>query len=396
MLQAMTKKGVLVTLPHATRNEIMEWKKAQMEFYCPVCKERVMMKAGIKNIAHFAHYQEGECTANEGGEGAYHEKGKLALYNWVAGQQINVQLEEYLPQIQQRPDMLVNLKGRKIAIEYQCVRIPTHIIQQRNKGYMLAGITPIWILGMTLFQRKVATQFKINDFLTQFIHQFSPDYPLCIYFFCAETFQFLSIHDIYILRTGTATGKFHIQSLPTIGFLDLFTSKKIKPKELYTLWMKEKHRFRLYQPTRLFGKSKKWYQWLYLKGLHRETLPSLIHLPVVFQMRMKSPLYEWQSRLLLDYLSPIPIGASFTLSSCHTFLSRHHQLTEQFPLLHSPANPIQEYLEHLVVLKILDRLNGNYVKRREVKKPTSLENALAADRVVLEKLLKQNPSMIPR
>lgn len=396
MLQAMNEKGVLVTLPHATRNEIAEWKKSQTEFYCPACKERVMMKAGTKNIAHFAHYQEGECIAKEGGEGAYHEKGKLALYDWLKGQQINTQMEEYLSQIQQRPDILVNWNGRKIAIEFQCVRIPTTVIQKRNKGYMRAGIIPIWILGMNLFQRKTANHFKINDFLIQFFHQFSSDYPLCIYFFCPETFQFLTIHDIYILRKGVATGKFHIQSLPIIGFLELFIAKNLKPKELYNVWIKEKQRFRVHQPNRLFGRERKWYQWLYLKGLHREILPTLIHLPVSFQMRMKTPLYEWQSRLLLDYISPLPLGASFTLSSCHIFLRFHHQLSQQFHLLHSPANPIQEYLEHLVTLKILNKLNERYVKRKEIKQPASLEKALYADKVVLEKLFNQNPSMIPR
>src|SRR5690625_6633327 len=84
----------------------------------------------------------------------YHEKGKLLLYQWLKSQQLHVELEPYLKEIKQQPDILLLLQGKIIAIEYQCARIPIRDIQRRNNGYKQRGIIPIWILGAKQFKRQ--------------------------------------------------------------------------------------------------------------------------------------------------------------------------------------------------------------------------------------------------
>src|SRR5699024_4341246 len=159
--------------------------------------EKVIIRAGPQTIPHFFHYQKSECPSVEGGEGAYHEKGKLLLYHWLKKQhtnvflekhlpQINQQpdlllltknkkntikyqntyvfLEKHLPQIKQRPDLLLLTKNKKIAIEYQCVRIPIKLLLKRNKGYQQLGIKPIWILGANQMKRMGQNSLKLDPF----------------------------------------------------------------------------------------------------------------------------------------------------------------------------------------------------------------------------------------
>src|SRR5690625_1270712 len=97
MLQAKSHQGVIVTLATLTKAEI-ERQKAEQQFYCPVCNRQVIIKAGSRMIPHFAHKSTLHCPSSEGGEGAYHEKGKLLLYQWLKSQHLQVELEAHLPE----------------------------------------------------------------------------------------------------------------------------------------------------------------------------------------------------------------------------------------------------------------------------------------------------------
>src|SRR5690625_1073897 len=182
MLQAKTKDGELITPAKLSRQQLA--RKRSETFFCPVCEERVILKAGQQVIPHFAHVSNQICPTSSGGEGPYHEQGKLVLYEWLTKQNLEVQLEAYIPEIKQQPDLLITINQRKIAIEFQCSRISTKVIQQRNFGYMRANIQPIWILSARLFKQRTANVIHMDHFTKQFIHRFSKNYPLTIYYFC--------------------------------------------------------------------------------------------------------------------------------------------------------------------------------------------------------------------
>src|SRR5699024_8199633 len=141
----------LVTLALIGTKAIERLRKST--FYCPVCQTEVIVRAGPKVIPHFAHRSVVKCMAS-GGEGAYHEQGKLILYNWLRKQGFHVKLEHYLPDIKQRPDLFLQIGKKNIAIEFQCVPLSTKEIMKRNAGYHRLQITPIWILGANLYKRK--------------------------------------------------------------------------------------------------------------------------------------------------------------------------------------------------------------------------------------------------
>ena len=58
--------------------------------------------------------------------------GKELLYRWFKRQNFQVDIEYYLPEIKQRPDVFVERAGRKIAIEYQCANLAIEAAVQKN------------------------------------------------------------------------------------------------------------------------------------------------------------------------------------------------------------------------------------------------------------------------
>ncbi|WP_176463543.1 competence protein CoiA [Oceanobacillus manasiensis] len=378
MLQAKTSEGEFITLANMMPAEIKKLKMGKETFTCPVCGGKVIMKAGTKVIPHFAHHHVSSCAASEGGEGVYHEKGKLLLYEWLLSQQLSVSLEAYLPEIQQRPDILLMIGSKTIAIEYQCARISPSIIYERNKGYEKAGITPIWIMGEQLLKRKSSQLFKMDSFLQLFIHQFSSGFPPIIYFFCPHTHQFLKIMDLYSIGNGFVHGLLQIRKLQDIDFLECFRFGYLQTSDLWKLWRKEKLRFRL-KPIRQFGSDHRWNKWLYEKGLHRDRLPSIIHMPISSQHFLKQPLWQWQGKLVIEALAPFPIGGTLSLTRITSLLrSPHPQIN--FPLIKHFNNPFEEYMLLLCRLGYFQEIYPKqYQKISPISFYSSLEEAIKAD-----------------
>src|SRR5690625_4405395 len=188
MLQALTADGNFIILPHLKRKEIEKLKQKKQKFYCPSCKQPVLIRAGKYKMPHFAHYPQMKCSVERtGGEGPYHEKGKLLLYNWLRRQNYKVSLEMYLPNIQQRADILIRRHPRKLAIEFQTSRIPVEQVFERSTHYLRSNIQPLWILGFNLFRRLRKNRLRINAYTAQFIHQFFKSFPAKLYYFCPKS-----------------------------------------------------------------------------------------------------------------------------------------------------------------------------------------------------------------
>lgn len=131
------------SIPHTTLQQL----RATTKFYCPQCKQPLVFKIGPLKIPHFAHYSTNECeNLFSEGETEQHLKGKEQLYNFLKSKGFQVELEAYLPAIQQRPDILLkDHGGRQYAIEFQCSPISSERLTERNSGYSNENIAPIWI-----------------------------------------------------------------------------------------------------------------------------------------------------------------------------------------------------------------------------------------------------------
>lgn len=388
MLQAIANDGAVVTLALLTKAEI-EFHRKHSTFICPTCRHPVLIKAGQKTVPHFAHYPQSDCPSRGGGEGPYHKKGKLLLYLWLKKQFIDVALEKYLPRIKQQPDLYLKIGDKRIVIEYQCSRVDIRSILQRNQGYLSAGIIPIWILGANLFNRKGPYHLKVDSFLLQFVHQFNPSYPLTLFFFCPHSLQLVSFTDFFINKNNQAIGKFIFSKLTTIKFNQLFYQKHFSRNTLYRLWKAEKRNFRLKPRLSKFGKTRSWYQWLYLQNVQIDYLPSIIHLPISSQYLMKRPLWEWQSRLCLDILYQKKIGSLFRLQTCMHRLKHDTNSANYFPLISPQLHPVSEYLQILTQLRIIEAVaHGTYKILTPISLHRSLDESLAKDSQLMDQLIE--------
>ncbi|AXI08792.1 hypothetical protein CV093_08010 [Oceanobacillus sp. 143] len=388
MLQANTAEGNAITLAMLSRVELKKLKEKQLNFYCPVCKGKVIMKVGSKVIPHFAHHSIIDCPASDGGEGKYHEQGKLLLYNWLKSQELDVELEAYISEINQRPDILLTINKRRIAIEYQCSKIPIEQVKKRNNGYKKIGIIPIWILGENRLIRQSANHFKLDQLTLHLTHQFSKNTPLVLYYFCPITLTFIMIQNPYLTRVGQALGKFKIMSLRRINIKDLFITETFSSFELYQHWRKEKVKFRLKQRKKLYGNELAWFQWLYLKGTYLEYLPSIIHLPIVSSYRIVSPTWNWQSRICIDLLEQLPIGNEFSLRNCEHLLKKQLLKKEAYPLIHSNDHPIKQYLNQLEQLNLIKQTSATtYQKLTAITFYNHIDSALRGDEELINKFI---------
>jgi len=386
MLQAKTKDGTLITPAKLSRQQLERYRSEN--FYCPVCDERVILKAGQQVIPHFAHFSHKVCPTSSGGEGPYHEQGKLILYEWLSKQNLKVQLEAYIPDIKQQPDLLVTINRRKIAIEFQSSRISTKIIQQRNLGYLQANIQPIWILSARQFKQRSANVIHVDHFTQQFMHQFSKNYPLTLYYFCPLRQKFLLAQHIHLLSTVSAFAHLQYYPLREINFLDLFVVHSLNKFIFKRRWKQVKRDFRTRPRRRQYGRTFQWYQWLYSRHTNVQYLPSIVYLPVQAQVYMRQPLWEWQSRLCLDIIDRTPIGSPINLSFAQKYF--HHALISPrfFPLIKQLQHPINEYFRRLQRLNYLSQKDKNtFVKIKDLKFHKHVEQAIAADQRLMDKFV---------
>ena len=141
MLTAKTDTGKFVSLLQLSRAEALRCKKDS--FVCPVCGEPVQLKTGQIRIPHFAHLVQGQCVESLEIETQEHLALKKELAQWCADSGLSYQLEVYLPEVKQRPDLLVG----KLAVEIQCSPLKLSSMAKRSKNYLAHGYQPVWICG---------------------------------------------------------------------------------------------------------------------------------------------------------------------------------------------------------------------------------------------------------
>ncbi len=179
ILIAKTKEGKYFALVEKMERQDLREIRKNVQFYCPQCEEKVLLKVGEVNIPHFSHQQETSCLSLFAeGESALHLAGKQQLYTFFTEtQELSVQLEPYLPNLNQRPDLLISKKHEKIPIEFQCSRIATAEMTRRTEGYYSAHMKPIWILQTPKKLKQLpqgVTMYSLSRFEEHFLRLAHP------------------------------------------------------------------------------------------------------------------------------------------------------------------------------------------------------------------------------
>lgn len=130
------------------KDELKKWSKNRV-LKCPICGKDYEYCHGKVKIPYFRHKDKEECCyLYSEPETQEHLKGKIDLYNWLLKQSnvTNVELESYIPETKQRPDIMFEWNGQKCVIEYQCTPISSEYYE-RHELYEACGIKDIWICG---------------------------------------------------------------------------------------------------------------------------------------------------------------------------------------------------------------------------------------------------------
>lgn len=390
VLQALNDRGRRIIPSNMTLKELDELRKKT--FYCPICKEKVIFRHGPKVIPHFAHQRTSTCTAAKTNESVTHKRAKLQLFHWLQKQQFPVQLEKYFPAIKQRSDVYVEDKQRKLALEFQSTVIQTDDFRRRSEGYKAIGLTPVWLIDRNCLKTVLPFTYRISSRFLPLIETFPEQEPSKLLFYSAEQKRLTILTDIHFV-TATKLIAFP-QDIPLHeASLDhFFLNRAFPPSTLLKLWLKEKRHFRLASYP-VYRRERQFRKWLYEKGFYIEQLPAAIHLPIRLQHKMNVPIWQWQTKLVLNVLHPLPIGNTIHVNRCVNVL---------LPFVNGKDPNIarevfREYMKLLTAGKWFKRKDDNvWLKVRYFRFYRYIEEAVAGDERFMRHLAQEMMNDVKR
>ena len=377
MLVAKRESGVRLSLGDKWEKKELTDARSKEKFYCPECKEEVILKLGNKRIWHFSHHPGSSCQNDYERETEYHLSGKLQLYKWLINKGIKAELEKYDPLIRQKPDIVFELNGRKFAIEYQCSIITEDLFIKRTKKYRENGYIPIWIAAASLIKRAGTNTASLSNFLYLFIRR--PQKIWNLPAFCPISSQFINLQNAIPISSRKTITFLEVHTLSNITIDQLLSPDK-KDKPFITQWQSElqkyKTQFILYSGSRknLFLNE------LYTNRLNLFCLPPELGLPVFSSPYIETPALIWQTYLYLDVFRYYKQGDFIKYTSIqNAFLKREKRQQIQLRILPgvtgkgSSSTAVAEYILLLTRVKILEQINyDTFELAAEMKIPNTV------------------------
>lgn len=278
-------------------------KRIQVEtsFFCPGCKERIFLKNGNQKVAHFSHYRESDCHSFSEGETHAHLIGKIKLWEWCKSQGLSVEMEAWLPSLQQRPDLLITLTdSKKIAIEYQCSPISFKKLKERTEGYHSIGYEVLWICGVEYIPGN-----RLKDKQTNF-YTWSDHFGCCLT--CLDSDKELIIHYRCFTfnqwdRLEYVVEKQKLEELNFIDFWEEYTGGGVKKE--HSLVLRNSHKQRMMKHSDkvylLYKKDephRKFLEKIYLNRQTIQSLPDFLFAYPTKSIYWQTPGYIWKYAFL--------------------------------------------------------------------------------------------------
>ncbi len=387
MLIAKTDGGTLLSLIDNYAKETLLELRERQGFYCPACLGKVILKLGEQKIFHFAH-ERSPCHAESEAETPYHLQGKKQLFYWLQSQ-VDSQLEHYISSINQRPDIFVTHNNQTYAIEYQCSTISREIFQKRTREYEKIGITPIWILGAHKLKRLSTYRLKLTSFQWQFAHQQLPQ----IFYYCPETNYFIRLTNIVPFSTSIVFSIPHVVSLAHLSFQQLIDKTLTTTRIVYSEWLKQKKKWRITLGSFPSDEVKCFVDFMHEKGLYPTFFPAEVGIPSAYGETIATPAYIWQMYVLVGIVE-YARHSSFTdvavIQFFDSLLYKKRVVLRPLSLSqHTYDDAVCAYVKQLVQLNILTTDGEVYWINRMPKTPTSTEQALKEDEIVMVILQKK-------
>ncbi|MDC4245542.1 competence protein CoiA [Clostridium perfringens] len=170
MITCQVGKKKINTFSYAPK-QLREWSNKGL-LKCPVCGSRMIYNHGEFKIPHFKHEKNCDCPdIYSEGVTEEHIKGIELLHNWLKKQEgvTNIELEKWIPETKQRPDIYFEYEDKPYVIEFQCSPIATKFLERREL-YRLNEINDIWILGCNKYNVNtvLGKELDLNEWSQQF------------------------------------------------------------------------------------------------------------------------------------------------------------------------------------------------------------------------------------
>ncbi|MGO1337943.1 MAG: competence protein CoiA [Leuconostoc fallax] len=213
-------------------------------YYCPGCREKFVLKNGDVKRNHFAHLIDTQCHSFTENESFEHLVGKLAIAASLK-KYGEVLLESVIPNITQRPDILLKTVNKTYAFEYQCSPISWQRYMERNKGYASEHIEYYWILGEKYFSTKTGQRTMMKFLNHKKILFYIPKIQKFVQFENFRKYDFSSMQYDQIFQNEIfgqiVDKKFKQQKSPSLGkqlmkLQSLIFGKRIDVKLIASLY----------------------------------------------------------------------------------------------------------------------------------------------------------------
>lgn len=344
--------------------ELQQLKK-QHQFFCPQCDEPLQLKAGAIRIPHFSHYRNSMCeTFFSDRESETHLLGKQHLFELFTQLHLSPTLEPYLPQIQQRPDLLLTNNSTQYAIEFQCSQLSFERFRERTNGYLSTNIIPIWIVSAPIekLQYTGLQKIAINHTMAQYVQKNKGQHFLITYDVKSMSFYYIS----NIIHLNKLQYLAVIQTLPIkIQQFPFLIPEKICREKFEQLFFKIlQFRNDYMRPRLLFSKkgvNDRFLRALYELRLTIDSLPNFLGIPINITNAFDEYCIEWQVQLFYFLKSHQLTPMTMNLKAINYFLQwAHIDVTKE------RKREVQQYLALLKQLKI-EFINENVDKEQIIQ-----------------------------
>ncbi|WP_067842048.1 competence protein CoiA [Amphibacillus sediminis] len=382
MLQAINSEGKTCLIALRSKAEITKLKDTE-SFYCPICYEPVLIRAGAKQVAHFAHKRDSRCFSSMTGEGPYHQQGKLDLFQWLTNQGYQAKLETYFKDIKQRADLSFSINQKQYVIEFQCANISPDILIKRTLGFQSIKVNPLWILGGNQITRFSGQGLRLNMMAQACLNQYPDDHSAWLTYYCPVAKQFAHYSAIALIGDHKSYGHLTFLELRNSSLLELLG--KSKPPFIPSEWLYLKRSFRTSPRSPRLSKSEKaFHKWLYQHSLHPSLLSSWVGLPVQGQWKMRVPIWHWQTILCYGFLNG---QQTFYYPQLKQFIAPYVKTIPQQPLVFQDIDPIKCYLNYFLKVKQIVKITKDFYRvLYPIQTYQTLPIALKKDQYLLKKL----------
>lgn len=380
VLVAQTKEGKLISLGKHHSAERLREMRSTIPFFCPSCKESLQLKVGTKKIPHFAHLKQRSCESSHEGETDYHMLGKRRLYEWISSTH-TVELEEYMADIRQRPDLLLRTPSAVYPIEYQCASLSLAIFTKRNESYVEHDYRPIWIIGAKRLKRLSThmIQLKSQDW------QYLSAIPQCptLFYFSPDDQQLIKVSHLYAFSSTICFGTLHHSSTRQLTFEDWVLGEIEREPAIWTAWLERKRKWRTTYMIYSNKQTRPFLELLYALQIPPSHFPAEAGIPLSSSYLFETPSCIWQAYILFDLFRYTRMEEAIAYETIRSRLKKRFKeghIKQRFEREGDWEIPLQEYLQFLCDIELIKKSSETcYTLKRTYTIPYKMNDVFQAD-----------------